>query len=62
MKCIIRINLKLLFPILCLKCGYVNAFVVTMEEEALLKHVRVGQMEAKKTILILLLARMEAVV
>lgn len=52
----------MLFPILCLKCGYVNAFVVTTEEEALLKHVKVGQMEAKKTILILLLARMEAVV
>lgn len=37
---------------LCLKCSYVNAFVVTMVEKSLLKHVKVGQMEAKKSILI----------
>lgn len=59
MKRIIGITLKLLFPILCLKCSYVNACVVTMVEKAFSKHVKVGQMEAKKSILILLLARIE---
>lgn len=37
---------------LCLKRSCVNAFVVTMVEKSLLKHVKVGQMEAKKSILI----------
>lgn len=62
MKCITGINLELLFPILCLRCGYVSACVVTIAEKAHLKHVKVGQMEAKKSIFILLLARTEEVV
>lgn len=62
MKCIIGITLKLLFPVLSLKCSYVNACVVIMVEKALLKHVKVGQMEAKKSILTLLLACTEEAV
>lgn len=42
MKCILETTLKLLFPMICLKCSYVKACVVTIVEKALLKHVEVG--------------------
>lgn len=47
MKSIIGVPLKLLFSILCLKCNYVNACVVTTVEKTLMKPVKKGYMEPK---------------
>lgn len=54
-KNIIGIPFELLLSILFLKCNYVNACVVTVVEKTLTKPVKKGQMEAKKSIFLLLL-------
>lgn len=56
MKSIIGLPFKLLLSILCLKCNYINACVVTMSltmvEKTLMKPVKKGQMEVKRAFLI----------